>query len=41
MHQSDSGLGREQKESECLLQVQTDRGIVVVEVADGDVLPDV
>ena len=40
-NQRDGGLGGEQEESECLLQVQTDRGIVVVEVADGDVLPDV
>ena len=40
-NQRDSGLGGEQEESECLLQVQADRGIVVAEVADGDVLPDV
>jgi hypothetical protein len=29
-NQRDGGLGGEQEESECLLQVQTDRGIVVV-----------
>src|SRR6202051_1745421 len=40
-NQRDGGLGGEQEESECLLQVQTDRGIVVVEVPDGDVLADV
>src|SRR4029077_2959040 len=40
-NQSDSSLGGKQKESECLLQIQADSGIVVAEVADGNVLADV
>jgi hypothetical protein len=40
-NQRDGGLGGEQEERKCLLQVQADGSIVVVEVADGDVLADV
>src|SRR5258708_28006073 len=40
-NQGDGGLGGEQEERKCLLQVQVDGSIVVVEVADGDVLADV
>jgi len=40
-NQSDSGFGGEQKESECLLQIQADGGVGMTEIADGDVLPDV
>src|SRR5258708_12449355 len=40
-NQRDGGLGGEQEERKCLLQVQVDGSIVVVEVADGDVLADV
>ncbi len=40
-NQRDGGLGGEQEESECLLQIQVDSGVSVAEIADGDVLPDV
>jgi len=40
-NQCDGSFGGEQKKSECLLQVQADRGIGVAEITDGDVLTDV
>jgi hypothetical protein len=40
-NQRDRGLGGEWEKRELLLQVQADCGIVVAEVADGDVLADV
>jgi len=39
--QRDGSLGGEQKERECLLQVQADGGIGVAEITDGNVLTDV
>src|ERR1700730_8938582 len=39
--QSHGGLAGEQEESEGLLQIQANRGIGMVEIADGDVLADV
>src|ERR1700722_11659278 len=40
-NQRDGSFGSEQKESECLLQVQGDSGIGVAEIADGNILADV
>src|ERR1700729_2202244 len=40
-NQRDGSFGSEQKESECLLQVQGDSGIGGSEIADGNILADV